>query len=236
MELWRFLLCAEKYMNSFALASKRSFVLSGVVVVVAIGLLSYGTWGLWQRYEATHNPSPTIPSGVVTYSTDQPDETPIDAECDEYTITADRPRKLTINTLSIDSCIQPVGVDQHGAIAVPTNIHLTGWFVESALPGVEGVSIIDGHVGGRYTDAVFKRLGELHPGDDISVELGDGTIKRFEVIDSNSYSVAETTQKMFDKAPGVSNQLTLITCGGTFDAATQSYDERVIIRAGLSEE
>lgn len=193
-------------------------------------MIGFGLWGFWQRHQTTNNPDPTIPTEVVTHSTDRPDETP--PKCDDsYTVPADQPRKIELPSLSVSGCIQPVGVDQENKIAVPTNIHVAGWFVDSVLPGDQGVSIIDGHVQGRYTEGIFKRLDELRPGDEVIVEFGDLSRQEFEAVSIGSYTVEQTSIEQYKALDGAERQLTLITCGGNYDPATQSYDQRTIVRA-----
>ncbi len=211
---------------------KRKNVLIAVVVVLASGLVAYGLWGLRERYQATHAPTPSIAAETISYSTDEPEETP--PNCDDYRVADHEPRKIEIPSIGVSGCIQKVAVDQKGAIAVPTNIHLAGWYVDSALPGQEGVSVIDGHVSGRYSDAIFTNLKNIKAGDAIRVQLGDGSWQQFKVTDKNSYSLDKMTGRLFDRLNGVNSQLTLITCGGRFDRASQTYDERIIVRAGLS--
>ena len=213
--------------------NRRNKIVVAVVIVLATALLVYGFLGFWERYRITNNPNPTITTEVISVSTGAPDETPLDAVCDDYRVDQSRPRKITIDSVGVDACIQQVGLDQDSNIAVPTNIHLTGWYVDSAVPGGEGVSIIDGHEGGRYNDGVFKNLAQASRGDAIAIELGDGSEESFEVVDVNSYAVEDASLKMLEQLGDVSSQLTLITCGGNFDDSTQTYDERVIVRAKL---
>lgn len=200
-----------------------------LALLLAAGLIAYGAWGLWQYYRATHGPTPDIASETVTYSTDEPDEIP--PNCDDYRVADDQPRKIELSRVNISGCIQKVGLDQHQAIAVPTNVHLAGWYVGSAVPGDKGISIIDGHVQGRYSDAIFGTLKDVRAGDIIRVQFGDMSWKEFETVDTNSYSVAETTRHLLGQLEDVDNQLTLITCTGTYDRQSQSYNQRILVRA-----
>lgn len=212
----------------------RKTVVTPLLMIIALGFLGYGGWGLWQRYSATHAPTPIIPTEVVTHSTNEPEETP--PACDDsYKVPANEPRKIEIPSIGVSGCIQKVGVDEKNAIAVPTNIHVAGWYINSPLPGEKGVSVIDGHVLGQYDDAIFAKLKDINAGDTIRIEFGDGSKKEFLVEDSHSYPVDEVMSHLFSPLEAVDNQLTLITCGGTFDRAAQTYDERIIVRAALSE-
>lgn len=209
-------------------SKKRQFI----TIALGVSLIAFGVWAFWQQYQTTHNPTPAIRGGTVTHSTDEPDETPI-KECPEAA--ADMPRKIELPSLDKSGCIQPVGIDQDEKIAVPTNIHVVGWFVDSPKPGDPGVSIIDGHVQGRYSEAIFKHLGMLEEGDMVRVEFGDKSERQFKVATTNQYSAEQTATEQFKQLANIDKQLTLITCGGTFNRDTEQYDKRIVVRAELFE-
>lgn len=202
----------------------------GVLLIVALALVGYGAYGFWQRYQATSSQPAVKVDEVVTHSTDKPAET-IVKDCEDFKTAANNPKKITIPSVGVDGCIQRVGIDQNKAIAVPTNVNVAGWYVNSPVPGEKGVSIIDGHVQGRYSSAIFGKIKDLKAGDTINIMLGNGTDRSFEVVSVKSYSVEETNKQQFVQLEGVERQLTLITCGGRFDPKSQSYDQRVVVRA-----
>lgn len=211
--------------------SKKTFlILIGAVCLVIIGAV-----GLLRYFFITHNPNPTISSSTVKYSTDSPDETMLDVVCDNYKTAPKIPRKITIPAIDVDSCIQKVGVDQNKAIAAPTNIHFAGWYIDSSPPGDEGVSVIDGHVSGVYTQGIFSKLHTLKEKDKITIEQGDGAKYIFQVNDVKSYSVDDVMEHLFTPLNGVKSQLNLITCGGKYDQQTKTYEKRVVVRASLGE-
>lgn len=216
---------------------RRLPLLGGVVALLMAGVLvTYGAYGLWKWRSATSGPPPVVSSEVVTVSTETPDETPPTGTCESQGMTALQPQRVAIDSINVDGCIERVGIDQHGAIAVPTNIYFAGWYVNSALPGEEGLSIIDGHVLGRYNDAIFAHLAEVEPSTSIQITRADGEIREFSVVDVRTFSEAETSKHLFEKLPDVESQLTLITCGGTYDRGANTYDKRVIVRAALKRE
>jgi LPXTG-site transpeptidase (sortase) family protein len=201
------------------------------IVLLAFSLIAYSAWGFWQRYHASNNPNPVITTETVTHSSDTPDETT--PYCDDsYVVPADEPRKIQIPSIGVDGCIQKVGVDQNNAIAVPSNIHVAGWYTESVLPGAPGLSIIDGHVLGRYNDAIFANLKDLKNSDTIRIEMGDTSQREFVVDSVNVYSVEDTMSEINKPFDG-ERRLALITCDGTYNAASSTYDKRIIVRAKL---
>lgn len=166
---------------------------------------------------------------VITYSTAQPDETKPDRQGYQWRGAPDEPKYIKLPTIEVEGFIQKVGIDQNQEVAVPTNIHIAGWFVDSVKPGQPGLSIIDGHINGRGSDGIFVNLEKLKRGDIYTIEFGDGTSKQFKVTDTTSVDTLDAASVLFSQDPDNPSQLNLITCGGNFDTTSRSYDKRVII-------
>lgn len=202
---------------------KKSFVLLlifGVLVVLA----------------ASHTASQSSSTGsvdVINFSTEKPDESKQNAKEYDWHGAAEDPKSIKISSLGVDSYIQKVDVDQNTRVAVPSNVHLAGWFVGSVRPGEKGLSIIDGHVGGRTANGVFKKLGRLKIEDTFEVERGDGKILQYKVIKTTTVLETESASVMFSQNPKVASQLNLITCAGQYTAARHTYSDRVVIYAAL---
>lgn len=167
-------------------------------------------------------------SHVITYSTNKPDEDALDYKF-EWKGQSNDPKQVVIESIGSKPYVQKVGVDQNKQVAVPTNINLVGWFVDSARPGEKGLSLIDGHVSGTRNKGIFKDLDKLNVGDKYSVILGNGTELKYKVIDKKSVNVADSVGVMFSQNPSVSRQLNLVTCSGNYDPKTRSYAERLIV-------
>ena len=170
---------------------------------------------------------------IITYSTDKPDESRENAEAYRWQGSAEEPKVLRIKSLGIETFVQKAGVDQNSQIAVPSNIHLAGWFSESVQPGKNGLSIIDGHVTGASADGVFKKIGTLQKGDTFEIELGSGKKLNYEVIEAVDLKVEESAAYLFSQKPDVVSQLNLITCGGDFNQSQNQYEKRIIVSAAL---
>lgn len=213
-----------------------ALVITALIGTAGLCLIAYGAWGAWQRYQATHKADPSLSTDVVTHSTATPDETKPTKACQEYKVAPNLPRRIQIASIGVDACIERVGIDQHGAVAVPTNIHVAGYFIDSPPPGASGISIIDGHVLGRYDDAVFKDLDQLPENAEIRIQRGDYSWLTFTVADVREYPESETMEHAtdaldFSDSDPVKNQLSLITCAGTYDRSSNSYDKRIVVRA-----
>jgi LPXTG-site transpeptidase (sortase) family protein len=215
------------------LSKNRSLLLTVVVVALAVGLIGYCVWGFAHAYLATHQHHVTIPLGVVTNSSDTPDETPPTEACKSYKVSTNKPRKVEIPSIGVSVCMQTVGVDQHKAVAVPSNIHLAGWYTNSVLPGAPGVSLIVGHVSGRYDkNAAFSKLAQLKQGAVVRVQFGDGTRKQFTVKKSTSYPVETIMDHALEPLTIGTSELNLVTCGGPY--VNGEFTKRVLVQAKLS--
>ncbi len=170
-----------------------------------------------------------VPAPVVTYSTDTPEEKlPIDTGY-AWKGQKDDPKRIIIPKISVNALLQNVGVDQNQQIAVPNNIHIAGWFVDSVRPGSKGLSIIDGHVNGVSSDeGVFKRLEELSTGDTVQIIMGDDSVVDFKVYSNQELSTADSASVLYSQVPEIESQLNLITCTGNFDRTARQYDKRQI--------
>lgn len=173
--------------------------------------------------------SSAVEQDIITYSTDAPSEVKPD-QTYEWKGRPEDPKKITIPNAQTDGLIQKVGKDQHGQVAVPNNIHIAGWFVDSARPGQLGLSVIDGHVDGRSeTSGVFKQINRLSDGDTFQVELGSGTTLHYKVRSVHSVDTDQAASTLFSQVPSIASQLNLITCGGNYDRESRDYDKRIIV-------
>jgi LPXTG-site transpeptidase (sortase) family protein len=215
--------------SALAVSKLRPSVLHTALTLIGLGLLGFAGYGLWQKYSATHNPHPLPASStVVTQSTARPNETPVPSTS-TYSVPADQPRRINLPRIGAEGFIQKVATDQTGAMAVPSNVHMAGWFVGETKPGDNGLSIIDGHVQGKYEPGIFKNLDMLRTGDVFAVEFGDQSERHFQVSSVKSYSIEQAAHEMFVTQPDISQQLNLITCGGRFNAQQHLYEQRTIV-------
>ena len=202
----------------------------GLVIGAAAGVVILSVWYTLSRQpQATK----TVKAEVVTHSTDAPSE---DKPGGDYAWRggADDPKKLTIPSVGIDAYVQNVGVDQNQQIAVPNNIHIAGWFVDSVRPGQKGLSIIDGHVDGRtVNEGVFAKLGKLKEGGALTVEMGSGSVLRYRVHKITTVATDKATDVLYSQIPSINSQLNLITCTGTYLKDQKTYDQRTIVAAEL---
>lgn len=142
------------------------------------------------------------------------------------------PRRIRIPNIGVNAAVESVGLDDKGRMDVPRNIWNVAWYKLGVQPGQRGNAVIDGHLDGVSSAAVFWNLSKLVPGNRIYVADDKGVEKVFEVYDTAVYAY---DQAPLDRIFGPSNdaQLNLITCNGTFDQKSANYDKRFVAYARL---
>lgn len=142
-----------------------------------------------------------------------------------------RPIRITIATIGVRGRVVPVGVEPGtGNVQVPADVDTVGWYRFGPSPGAVGSAVLLGHVDSRTQGTgVFFRLRELVPGDLVHVDFVDGSRASFRVVARRSYPKSDLPANLFDRAGRPI--LALVTCGGSFDAATRSYHDNVVVFA-----
>jgi sortase (surface protein transpeptidase) len=144
------------------------------------------------------------------------------------------PSRLIIPAIGVSARVITVGVQRNGHMAVPelADANRAAWFRHGPVPGEPGTAVIVGHLDSRDGPAVFYRLKELRKGNLITVTRRDGQLVRFKVSSVVTVSKAKfPAEKVYDLTDRI--ELRLISCGGPFDRATQSYQDNVIVYAKL---
>jgi Sortase domain len=142
-----------------------------------------------------------------------------------------RPVGLTIDAIGVRAPIVPVGVEAGSRhVQVPSDVHVVGWYRFGPPPGAGGSAVLLGHVDSwTQGPGVFFRLRELEPGDIIRARFANGSESSFRVVARRSYPKGGLPGKLFEReGPSI---LALMTCGGSFDQATRSYSDNVVVFA-----
>jgi sortase (surface protein transpeptidase) len=142
------------------------------------------------------------------------------------------PVSVAIPRIGVRSTLVDLGLDDEGAMEVPEDPALAGWFSRGAAPGALGPAVIAGHVTWDGAPAVFHRLGSVRRGDHVTVKREDGRTASFTVTRiaqfSKSRFPSEAVYGAIDHAG-----LRLITCGGTYDSARHRYLDNVVVFAKM---
>jgi len=141
------------------------------------------------------------------------------------------PARVRIRAIEVDAPIVPVGV-LGGTTEVPPDVDEVGWYRFGGRLGISGSTLLIAHVSsGTQGPGAFVRLRELAPGDDVIVELRDGSLSRFRVIARRSYAKEALPDRLFGRTGPP--MLALVTCGGRYSEATGRYEDNVVVYAIL---
>ncbi len=139
------------------------------------------------------------------------------------------PTQLRIPVIGVDAGLVELRLDGAGALEPPADYAVPGWYADGTAPGDMGPAVIAGHVDSRTGPAVFYKLRDLLPGDVVQVLRGEHWID-FEVTATGRYPKDHfPTAEVYGPTPDA--QLRLITCGGFFDRARDSYRDNVVVYA-----
>jgi sortase (surface protein transpeptidase) len=149
--------------------------------------------------------------------------------------TGDQPAPIRVRmpSIGVDSSLLRLGVDDTRALVPPSDFTRAGWFTGGPVPGGTGPAVIAGHVDSREGPAVFFRLADLRPGDEVLVDRADGTTARFTVSSVERHPKDQfPTDEVYGPTPRA--ELRLITCGGEFDSDARSYRDNVVVSAVMA--
>lgn len=119
-----------------------------------------------------------------------------------------------------------------GTLQVPTDYGDVGWWRDGPRPGASGSAVIVGHVDSPTGPAVFYGLSATRVGDVVTIGRADGTKARFRVSDATLYPRESFPSASVYKTHGRPT-LTLITCGGSYDATAGHYTGNLVVTAHL---
>ena len=119
-----------------------------------------------------------------------------------------------------------------GELQVPDDIRRVGWWDGSAYAGDPfGATVIAGHVDAPHQGlGYFERLLRIRPGATITLR-GEGHQAAYRVVtvDAIYKDALSAASPAFDQRGG--HRLVLLTCTGTFDRSTRSYDQNLVVTA-----
>lgn len=141
------------------------------------------------------------------------------------------PVGLTIPAIKVASSVIRLGLNKDKTVEVPKDPDDAGWYRKGPIPGQNGSSVILGHVDSKTGPAVFYRLKNLDPGDQIAVELSDDTVAHYRVARVARYANRDfPAEKVYAGSPDIP-ALNLVTCGGKYDRDAGGYQSNVVVYA-----
>jgi sortase (surface protein transpeptidase) len=170
----------------------------------------------------TPRPSPTAVPTIVAPRSTTPAGSPVALQAIGV------PVRLQIPAIGVDAPIESVGRTADGDLGVPSGYESVAWYGDGPSPGTIGNAVIDGHLDSKTGPAVFWRLGDLNPGDEVLVQDDAGTVLRFAVSSVEAFTTGTAPlDRIF--GPSFDRNLNLVTCTGTFDRNVRQYDQRLVV-------
>lgn len=178
------------------------------------------------------------PSGTPSTPTISSTTRPVAEPPGSATALMSPPVKIAIPSLAISSHLGPGrGLKANGTIddaplSGPT-WSLPWWYNGGPIPGQDGSAVILGHVDsalGAGHLGVFFHLGDLRPGQNVTVTLANGTVTRWTVTSIILYPDGQFPDTVIYGRYGPPT-LRLVTCGGPFDYQTHHYDAATVVTA-----
>lgn len=182
--------------------------------------------------ESAPTPAATAPAATAPATTATP-AIPTTVAPSPATAPAVRPvpTGVRIPSIGVESVLLQMGIrTEDGAAEVPEDYDVAGWYANGSRPGGRGPTVLVGHVDSRSGPAVFYRLQELAPGDQIEVQLADGTVARYAVEITEQFPKLQLP--IFEVFGATERDiLRLVTCTGEFDYDVRSYFDNLIVTA-----
>lgn len=217
------------------------YVVLGIIVTVLV--VFFARVAIWEHgyltaMEGSERDVVSNSDIQVNESTENVDDTePTEQQIVEWIVAPDKPRYFTIPYLGIyNARIVELGLKGQGEMATPYNIYDVGWYngSGSVLPGQRGVSVLNAH-GGNLGYGIFRNLPKLPVGETIKIEMGDGRVFTYKVVESVTKELGDDANNYmrtaFTPLNSTGNTITLITCTGDWWQSSQTYSQRLFVRA-----
>ncbi len=218
--------------------SKAQYGFIALGVVVLIGGVTVSVLSLKTNKDVVAQVQADQVRGAAVSNNDEntaPSEDAVDANAlSDHTAKADQPRRISIAKTKTNARVFAVGANNNNQIKGTSNIFDLGWYDQSALPGEDGVMLIDGYVHGPSKPGVLYGIKKLSQNDIIEVEKGDGTIVKYKIVKTQIYYAAATDMKAA-MTPVVPNEpaLNIVTRSSQNSGSESLYNERLIVFATL---
>jgi|SRR5579872_670725 len=142
------------------------------------------------------------------------------------------PVKIEIPSINLNAVVVKTGLEANGALHVPSNSSLTGWYDLGPKPGQVGPAVITGHLDTAAGPGVFWNLHNVKIDDEINIVRDDGTIAVFKVQKMQIYPQNNfDTQAVYGSIPNAG--LRIITCAGTYLKSAGHYSDDLVVYASL---
>jgi hypothetical protein len=213
-------------------------IAGGLVLLIVVGVVAFlsrpaptvGASAVTALASAAPPPS-TVPAPAAPGATSPAAASPTAASSAAGDVVA--PARLRVPALELDATVSAVGVDaETGEFDVPPSVDRVGWYrFGPGMNATAGSIVVAGHVDSAdQGKGAFFRLSSLAPGDTMTLAGPGGEDRAFTVVARERYSKSRIPLDKYFARDGAP-RLTLITCGGPFDAKTRHYRDNIVVTA-----
>ena len=196
----------------------RTKLFSKPLLVIVIAGCVFATGAL--LYTSQKNAPPINPAPRIAHSVAPPKPA---------TVANNLPLRLKIPSIGVDAAVEYMGLTATGAMDTPKGPDNVGWYKLGQSPGAIGSAVITGHFGWKNNlPAAFDNVHKLKVGDILYVNDDKGASTMFRVHELRQYGKNDDTKEVFGSNDGKAH-LNLITCEGTWSAASKSYSNRLVV-------
>lgn len=213
-------------------------LLAGAAALLGtLALRPAATLGAGGPSEAPATPSVATPSRA-TPSTDRATAgaaplTPTPSSARPVGSSTTVPAHLSIPAIGVSTDLVRLGLQPDTTVEVPQNPARAGWYEPGTVPGQPGSAVVLGHVDSAEGPAVFYRLAQLGPGDQVRVGLADGSVATFVVRRVATYANDDFPAEQVYAGDPARRFLNLVTCGGWYDADRGGWQGNVVVYSEL---
>jgi hypothetical protein len=127
--------------------------------------------------------------------------------------------------------VVPVGVEPTGALVVPDDPDVLGWWQSGPGAGAgAGSTVLVGHLDVPGDLGVMRALAELPVDSTVTLRGAAGEASPYRVVARRTFAKNDGLPTDLFRTDGPP-QLVLVTCGGEFDARTGHYADNVVVYA-----
>lgn len=145
--------------------------------------------------------------------------------------TGREPVRLTVPAVGLDVDLDGVGVAADGQMEIPDDGDRAGWYRHGPAPGdADGSVVVAAHVDTQEGPGAFLTLTGVTEGDEILVELADGSSAAYRVIGGEQVAKRDLPVDELFRRDG-DPVLRLVTCSGDWSPSASSYTDNLVISA-----
>ncbi len=140
------------------------------------------------------------------------------------------PMQIRIPSIGVDYPIEYLEIIE-GEMQQPTGADYITWYKETARLGEKGNGLYAGHLNWwNMPEGPFFLLDTLVEGDVVEIDGDDGETYRYIVQWEQAFPIDEEPPAEA-LGPTEDEVITMVTCGGQWDASVALYDHRTVVRA-----